>query len=323
MRTSALLRVLGVAVASFVFFSPAVLAQTYPQQRIRLITPFAPGGATDLLSRIISEKVQLGQPVIVDNRPGAAGMNGTELVARAPPDGYTLANVISAHSVQQYLYKKVPYHYLKDFEPVILYARAALVFAVHPSVPANTVQEFVRYTKTSKVPMSYGSSGIGTAVHLGTEMFKQAAGIKMDHIPYKGGGPAVQEVLGGHVPAVALGLSTVAPHIQSGKSRALFVFSAKRQREFPNVPTLQESGFPGLVADEWWAILAPAGTPKAVVDRLNAEITRIFTLPDVQERIGRLGIEFIGSTPAGLSEFMQSESVRWGKVTQASGIKPE
>jgi tripartite-type tricarboxylate transporter receptor subunit TctC len=171
--------------------------------------------------------------------------------------------------------------------------------------------------------MSYGTSGIGSAVHLATEMFKQTAKIKMEHIPYKGGGPAVQDVLGGHVPAVTLGLSTVAPFIKAGKVRALFVLSAKRQSEFADVPTLQESGFPGLVADEWWGILAPAGTPKPIVDRLNAEITRIFTLPEVQERIGKLGIEFIGSTPAGLGEFIQSESVRWGKVLQTSGIKPE
>lgn len=145
----------------------------------------------------------------------------------------------------------------------------------------------------------------------------------MDHVPYKGGGPAAQEVLGGHVPAATLGLSTLAPFIQAGRLRALFVLSARRHHEFPSVPTLQESGFPGLVADEWWGILAPAGTPKAAVDRLNAEITRIFTLPDVQERIAKLGIEFIGSTPAGLAEFMQAETVRWSKVVQRAGIKPE
>src|SRR5688572_16578232 len=213
--------------ALLVIAAPDALAQSYPQQRIRLVTPFAPGGATDLLSRIISEKSQLGQAVVVDNRPGAAGMNGTEIVAKAAPDGHTIANVISAHTVQQYLYQKVPYHYLKDFEPVILYARSALVFAVHPSVPVKNVQELIRYAKTGNVPMSYGTSGIGSAVHLGTEQFKQAAGIRMEHVPYKGGGPAAQDVLGGHVPAATLGLSTLAPFIHAGKLRPLFVLSAK------------------------------------------------------------------------------------------------
>ena len=175
MRSAPFVRALaGVAVA-LALVTTGSLAQTYPQQRIKLVTPFAPGGATDLLSRIISDKAQLGQPVVVDNRPGAAGMNGTEIVAKAAPDGYTVANVISAHTVQQYLYQKVPYHYLRDFDPVILYARAALVFVVHPSVPVKSVQELIRYTNTSNVPMSYGTSGIGSAVHLGTEQLKQAA----------------------------------------------------------------------------------------------------------------------------------------------------
>lgn len=303
----------------------AAWAQTYPTRAIRLVTPFPPGGVTDVLSRIISEKMQedWNQPVIVDNKGGAAGMLGTEFVARAPPDGYTIVNVISSHAVQQYLYKSVPYDYVKDFEPIILYARSALVFVVGPNVPVSNLKEFIAYAKASKTPLSYGTSGVGAAVHLAMESFSQAAGLDLQHVPYKGGGPAVQDALGGHVPGVMLGLSTVAPYIKSGRLKALFVSSAKRQPEFPDVPTLVESGFPGLVIDEWWCLLAPAGTPKPVVNALNAEVTKIFSTPDVQEKIGKLGVEFIGSTPGEVAPFMQAESVRNAKVIQAAKIEPQ
>ena len=297
----------------------------YPSQPIRLVTPFPPGGATDVLSRILSEKLpeRLGQPVVVENRGGAAGMNGTEIVAKAPPDGYTIVNVISSHSIQRFLYRQVPYDYVKDFEPVILYARSALALVVHPSVPVHNVAEYVAYAKASKTPVPYGTSGVGAAVHLAMESFKQAANVPLQHVPYKGGGPAVQDVLGGHIPAVMLGLSTVGPHIKAGKLRPIFIGSAKRHPEFPDVPTLQESGFPGLVADEWWMILAPAGTPKPIVNRLNAEITRVFALPDVQERIVKLGVEFIGSTPEQAAEFLKTESAKWGEVIRKANIQPE
>ena len=297
----------------------------YPNHPIRLVTPFPPGGVTDVLSRIISERMQedLGQPVIVDNKGGAAGMVGTDLVAKAPADGYTIANVISSHAIHQYLYKSVPFDYLKDFEPIILYARSALVFVVHPSLPVNDVKEFIAYAKASKSPVVYGTSGVGTAVHLAMESFAQAAGIQFQHVPYKGGSPAAQDALGGHVPGVMLGLSTVSQYIKAGKLKALFVSSAKRQPEIPDVPTLQESGFPGLVTDEWWVMLAPAGTPKPIVNTLNAEITRIFTRPDVEEKAAKLGIEFIGSTPAQAAEFIQSESIRNARVIKAAKIEPQ
>ena len=295
----------------------------YPNHAIRLVTPFPPGGVTDVLSRILSEKMQedLGQPVIVDNKGGAAGILGTDFVAKAAPDGYTIANVISSHAIQKYLYKSVPYDYLKDFEPIILYARSALVFVVSPDLPVSSVKEFIAYAKASPKPVSYGTSGVGAAVHLAMESFAQAAGITLQHIPYKGGGPAAQDALGGHIPGVMLGLSTVAPYIKSGKLKALFVSSAKRHSEFPDVPTLQESGFPGLVTDEWWVLLAPAGTPKAVINVLNAEVTKIFTEPDVQARAGKLGLDFIGSTPVQAAEFMQAESERNAKVIRAAKIE--
>lgn len=307
--------------------STAAFAQsaTYPNRPIRLVTPFPPGGVTDVLSRIISEKMQedWGQPVIVDNKGGAAGMLGTEFVAKSAPDGYTIANVISSHAIQKYLYKSVPYDYLKDFEPIILYARSALVFVVSPDLPVKDVREFVAYAKASAKPVAYGTSGVGAAVHLAMESFAQAAGITLQHVPYKGGGPAVQDALGGHIPGVMLGLSTVAQHIKSGKLKALFVSSAKRHPEFPDLPTLQESNFPGLVTDEWWVLLAPAGTPKAAIDALNAEVTKIFSDRDVQAKTAKLGIEFVGSAPGQVAEFMQSESERNAKVIRAAKIEPQ
>lgn len=305
--------------------APAQAPGGYPNRPIRLVTPFPPGGVTDVLSRIIAEKMQgnWGQTVIVDNKGGAAGMVGTELVARSAPDGYSIVNVISSHAVQPYLYKSVPYDFVKDFEPIILYARSALAFVVTPSLPVNNVREFVAYAKASKGPVSYGTSGVGAAVHLAMESFAQAAGLELQHVPYKGGGPAVQDAIGGHVPGVMLGLSTVAPHIRSGKLKPLFVSGAKRVPEFPDIPTLQESGFPGLVVDEWWCLLAPAGTPKPIVNAINAEVTRIFAAPDVQEKIAKLGVEFIGSTPAQVTEFMQAESARLSKVIKAAKIEAQ
>lgn len=318
----AMRRLTGIALA---LTTAAALAQqpNYPSQPIRLVTPFPPGGVTDVLSRIISEKMQerWGQPVIVDNKGGAAGIVGTDIAAKAPPDGYTIVNVISSHAIQKFLYKDVPYDYLKSFEPVIMYAKSALALVVTPSLPVNNVQEFVAYAKSSKTPLSYGTSGIGAAVHLNMESFSQAAGLNLTHVPYKGGGPAVQDALGGHVPSVMLGLSTVSQYIQAGKLKPIFITSTKRHPDFPNVPTLQESGYPNIVNDEWWVILAPAGTPKPIVNALNAEITRIFQLPDVKDKIAKLGVDFIGGTPAQAAEFMQVESERLGKVIKAAKIE--
>lgn len=318
----------GAAIAAFVALAPVAGAQSaadYPNKSIRLITPFAAGATTDVLSRIISEKMAAdwGQPVVVDNKPGVAGMIGTELAAKAPPDGYTLVNVISSHVVHKDLIKEVPFDALKDFEPVILLARTPLVLVVTNSLPVYSVPEFIAYAKKNPGKLGYGTSGIGSAVHLTMEQFKQEAGIDVEHVPYKGGAPALQDLLGGHVPVVMSGLYTATAAIKAGQIRALFVTSAKRSPLFPDVPTAQESGFPGFVADEWWGILAPKGTPAAIVNRINAEITAIFSQPDVRARIDKLGIEFIGSTPAQFGEFMQKESVKWSGVLKKAGVKPE
>ncbi len=322
---SPLLRLPALAVMLLVVGAAFAQVQNYPNRPIRLITPFPPGATTDALSRIIGQKMleNWGQNVLVDNRPGATGMIGTDLAAKSAPDGYTLVNVISSHVVHKHLFKKVPFDAIKDFEPVILLARVTNVLVVHPSVPVFNVKEFIAFAKARKGQLVYATAGTGSSNHLSAEMFKQAAGIDMEHIPYKGGAPAVTDLIGGQVPIMMASLLTGSPHARAGKIRALFVTSAKRQRVLPDAPTLQESGFPGFEADEWWAILAPAGTPKDIVSKLNTEIVRIFDLPDVKKRIADLGIEYIGSTPDELGKFMRDEAVKWEKIIKTAGIKPE
>jgi len=329
MRNLSLLR--SLLMAPIVAMAPGLAmaqADNYPTQAIRLITPFAAGATTDVLSRIISEKMQAEwkQPVIVDNRAGAAGMVGTEVAAKSAADGYTLVNVISSHVVHKNMVKNVPFDYLKDFEPVILLARTPLVLIVKNDMPVKTVPEFIEYARAQSKAgktLTYGTSGIGSAVHLTTELFKQTAKVDLEHVPYKGGAPALTDLLGGHVPVVMSGLYTASQAIKSGKVKPIFVTTANRLPKYPNVPTLQESGFPGFVEDEWWAILAPAGTPKPIVNKLNAEITKIFAMPDVKEKIAQLDIEYVGGTPQELATFMQSKGARWDKVLSAAGITPQ
>jgi tripartite-type tricarboxylate transporter receptor subunit TctC len=303
-------------------------ADNFPSRPIRFINPFQAGATTDVLARIVSEKMSAnwGQPVVVDNKPGAGGLLAAELTAKAPPDGHTIVAVISSHVVQKNLVKNVPFDGIKDFEPVILLARNPLVLVVQNSMPVNNLAEFVSYARQMDKdgkPLSYGSSGIGAAVHLTTEYFKQVAQVPMEHVPYKGGAPALADLLGGHVPVVMSGIYTVSQAIQAGKIKPLAVTSAKRIPRYPNIPTMQESGFPGFVEEEWWVVLAPAGTPKPIVNKLNVEFTRIFSLPDVKEKLAKLDIEFMGGSPQDALTYMQSKSVKWDKVLQQAGIKPE
>jgi tripartite-type tricarboxylate transporter receptor subunit TctC len=312
--------------AAALFCSAAAIAQAdYPTKPIRLVTPFAAGATTDAISRIISERMQAdwGQPVIVDNKPGAAGLLGTDIVAKAPPDGYTLVNVISSHVVHKDLVRQVPFDALRDFEPVIHLARTPLTLVVSNKLPVANTQEFVALMKKNPGKYGYGTSGIGSAVHLTMEQFKQLADIDLPHVPYKGGAPALQDLLGGHIEVVMSGLFTVTQALKANQIRALFVTGAKRSPIFPEIPTAQESGFPGFVADEWWGILAPKGTPPAIVAKLNAEITHIFNQPDIKAKIDQLGIEFIGGTPAQFGEFMQKEAPKWSAVLKKAGVKPE
>jgi len=318
-------RTMLVGAASTVFSRAFAQPAPYPDKPIRLITPFSPGGATDVLSRIISEMMATvyGHSVVVENKPGASGLLGTTLAARAAPDGYTLVNVISTHAIQKYLHKKMPYDSIADFAPIALYAKQTLAFAVHPSVPVNNVRELVEWAKANDTPLSYGTSGIGTAVHLSMEMFAQAAGIQLQHVPFAGGGPAVQAALGGHVQGVILGLSTIVSQVKAGQLKGIFVTSAERAADLPDVPTLKESGYPDLVSSEWWALLAPAGTPRPIISKLNAEIEKIFSMPAVKERLVKLGIEYQPGSPDMVAGFIRAEAARGERVLKAANIKPE
>jgi tripartite-type tricarboxylate transporter receptor subunit TctC len=303
----------------------AAAANTFPTRPIRLITPFAPGATTDALSRIIA--VHMGdnwkQSVIVDNRPGAGGMLGTEIASRAPADGHTLVNVISSHSVHPFINVKMPYDAIKDFAPVIPLARVASVLVVPGTSQITSITELVAAARANPGKISFGSAGTGSSSHLTGEFFKMLAKVEITHVPYKGGAPALTDVLGGNIPLVIGTTTTVTPFVRSGKLRALAVTSAKRSKLLPEVPALAEQGFPEIDAVEWWAILAPAGTPRDIALKLNAEIARIMTLPDVTERLTSFGVEFIGGSPNDLLAFLKREMARWGAVVKAAKITPQ
>lgn len=299
-------------------------APNYPTRQIRMITPFAPGATTDLLSRILCQKFteQWSQPCITDNRPGATGIVGADLAAKAPADGYTFVNIISSHVVHPALVKKVPFHPINDFAPVILLAQTTNILILHPSVPASDLKQFIAFAKRQK-DLVYGTSGTGSSNHLSAELFKRLSGISMTHVPYKGGAPAVQDLLGGQIPVMMASFLTGSPYVASKRAKGIAVTSAKRQKLLPEVPTMIESGFPSLDANEWWAILAPAGTPRDVIGKVNAEIKRIMVLPEIQSRLEARGVEYLGSTPEELGTFMRNETARWTKVLLDAGIKPE
>jgi len=320
--------VLSAVISLFVALGPA-LAQAasavFPNRPIRLITPFPPGATTDALSRIIASRMSdnWGQNVIVDNRPGAGGMVGTELAARAPADGYTIVNVISSHAVNPSIHPKMPFDAIKDFAPVIPLARVASVLVVPGNSSITSIKELVTVARASPGKISFGSAGTGSSSHLIGELFRMLAKADITHVPYKGGAPALNDVLGGNIPLVIGTTTTVTPFVRSGKLRALAISSAKRSKLLPDVPALAELGFPEIDATEWWAILAPAGTPADVINRLNGEITRIMTLPDVSEQLNGFGAEFIGGSPADLMAFIKREMARWAPVVKAANIKPD
>jgi len=300
-------------------------AQNFPSKPMRFISTFPPGATTDILCRIICQKMaeNWGQPCVVENRAGATGMIAAEFTAKSPADGYTFVNVISTHAVFPYLFKKVPFHHLNDFTPIMLLAQVTNILIVHPSVPVKNVKEFIAFANGRKGDMVYATSGSGSSNHLTAELFKRAAGIQMQHIPYKGGAPAVVDLVGGQVPAMMASFLTGLPHVKSGKARAVAVTSAQRQPLLPDVPTMSESGFPGFEGNEWWAALGPAGIPKDITAKLNGEMQRILTLPDVKERLTGLGISYLGGSPGDLDRFLRNESEKWAKLIKEANITTE
>jgi len=300
----------------------AAQAQSYPERPIRLIVPSAPGGGTDFTARFLGQKVgdALGQTVIVDNRPGAAGNLGVELGAKASPDGYTLVMPITSFSINPSLYRKLPFDTEKDFTPVALAATGALVLVVHPGVQATNVKELIALAKAKPGSLNYANSGNGTSAHLSGEMFKRMAGVDIVSIGYKGGGPAVVDLLAGQVQMYFSTLPATAGQVKSGRLRALAVTSPKRVPDLPGVPTVAESGLPGFEVIYWFGIFAPRGTPAAIVNKLNAEFGRALKLPETSERFAVQGMQPGGGTPAELGAFLRAEIVKWGRVIKEAGI---
>ena len=323
----ALLRAL-VAASALLAALPA-LAQTaapWPSKPIRYIVPFAPGGTTDILARVVGEKLgaALGQTIVIENKAGQGGSAGSTELARAAPDGYTIGGgTISSHAINASLYDKLPYDPVTSFEPITLYATQPNMLLVHPSVPANNVRELIALLKANPEKYSYGSAGNGTSQHISGELFKTMAGVRMQHIPYRGSGQMLPELLGGTLPIAFDNIATALPHIKAGKLRALAVTTAQRSGVAPEVPTLAESGLAGYELSSWQAVFAPAGTPKPIVDRLYTEIARILKMPDVNKRLTDLGLDISGMPPAELAALIKADVPRLGKVVKDSGAKAE
>jgi tripartite-type tricarboxylate transporter receptor subunit TctC len=298
----------------------------WPSKPIRYIVPFAPGGTTDILARVVGEKLSLalGQQIIVDNRAGQGGSLGAAELARAAPDGYTIGGgTISSHGINAALYDKLSYDPVTSFAPITLYATQPNVLLVHPSVPAKNVKEFIELLKADPDKYSFGSAGTGTSQHISGEMFKTMAGVKMQHIPYRGSGQMLPELLGGTLLVAVDNVATALPHVKAGKLRALAVTTAKRSAVVPDVPTLAESGLPGYELSSWQAVFAPAGTPKPIIDRLYAEISKILQMPDVQKRLSELGLDLSGMPPQELAALVKADMPRLGKIVKESGAKAE
>jgi tripartite-type tricarboxylate transporter receptor subunit TctC len=300
----------------------AASAQPYPSKPVKIIAPFAPGGSADTLGRLIAQKLteQLKESFVVENKPGAGGVLGSELVSNAPPDGYTLlVSGIASHVIAPQLPQGTPYDPLKDFTHIALLGGPPAVLAVTPSLPAKNLKEFIELAKTK--PLSYGSPGNGTQGQLVAELFKREAGIDLQHVPYKGAANAVSDLMGGHIPAVSTTLSTAASQIKAGKARALALSSSARLPDYPDVPTFAESGFPNIVGTVWFSLSGPAGLPPEIVERLNAEVRRALELSDVRARLRHDGIVPNRLDAKEFTAFVADELRRWGPVVRASGAK--
>lgn len=315
--------VMGALAAACVLVTHFAGAQTYPGKPIRFIVPFAPGGGNDILGRVVAQKLNeaFGVPVVVDNRGGAGGTIGTDLTAKAPPDGYTmLINNVSL-AVNVTLYPKLPYDTLKDLEPVTLVGRQPNILVVHPALPAKSVKELLALARAKPQHITYGSGGIGTSSHLATELLKMTAKIELTHVPYKGMGPALIDLIAGQTQLIMATMASALPFVRSGRVRALAVTPAKRSAVVPDVPTMIEAGVPGFEYSTWYGLLVPAGTPRPVVTRLHDAMVRILAAPDVKEKFGSQGVEPAATTPQEFKEYLQAEAAKWGRVIKASGMR--
>ncbi len=300
-------------------------AQSYPVKPIRIIVPYAPGGSTDVVFRILAPRLTeiLGQTVVVENRPGGSSTIGLDIVAKSPPDGYTLGIPNITFGANPSLMKKMPFDSEKDLVPVSLVSIVTLVLSVHPAVPVKSVKELIALAKTKPGSLNYGSAGNASANHLATERFNYMAGIKMVHIPYKGGGPAVISIVGGETAVLFATIPSSFQHFQTGKLKALGVSSLKRNVALPDVPSIAEAAIPGFEAIEWNGVMVPTGTPPAVIDRLHQALARALSIPDVKERIVGLGADPVGNSPEEFSAFIKKEIATWSKVIKEVGITVE
>lgn len=301
-------------------------AQAWPVKPVRLIVPFAPGGSADTLGRLVAQKLgeSFRQTFVVENRSGAGGVIGSELVAKAPPDGYTLlVSGVASHCIAPALSKEFPFDPLRDFSHIALFGGPPGVLVVHPSVPSRDLRQFIALLRAQPGKLSYGSPGNGTQGHLLAEQLKQVAAIEMTHVPYKGAGPAVADMMAGHVAAGSTTLSTASTQIRAGKLRALAVSSARRLPEFPDVPTYAELGYPELTATIWFSLSGPAGMPRDIINRLNVEVRRILQQADVRERLKLEGIEALDLDPQAFSAFVAAELKRWAPVVRAAGARAD
>jgi tripartite-type tricarboxylate transporter receptor subunit TctC len=310
------------AVAAFALSGHA--QAPYPTKPIRIVVPFPAGGTTDILARAVAQKLTetTGQSVVVDNRPGAGGNIGAELVAKSPPDGYTLLmGTVGTHAINASLYARMPYDHVKDFAPIILVAGVPNVLVINPSVPANSVQELIAYGKANPGKLNFASSGSGTSIHLAGELFKTMTGVQMTHVPYKGSAPAIADLLGGQVQLMFDNLPSALPHIKAGKLKALAVTSAQRSATLPDVPTVAESGLPGFEASSWFGLLAPAGTPKEIIARLNGEVAKWLATPEAKEKLAAQGAIAAGQPSDDFVRHIAAETTKWQKVVKESGAK--
>jgi tripartite-type tricarboxylate transporter receptor subunit TctC len=306
--------------------SAAALAQPYPTKPIRIIVAYTPAGTTDILARLIGQKMSeaWGQPVIVDNRPGANGNIGTEIAARATPDGYTILMATAAtHSINNTLYPKLTWDSVKDFAPISLVALVPNILVVNNALPVKSVNELIAYAKANPDKLTHGSPGNGSTAHLSMELFKSLTGTRMIHVPYKGSAAILADVMSGQISLTMDNIPVYLPYAKAGRIRALAVGSSKRTAAAPDLPTVDEAGVPGLVAVSWFGLVAPARTPKAIVEKLSHETARILKLPDVNKRISDLGAEPVGSTLQEYAAFIQSEIKKWRKVIQDAGVRLE
>jgi tripartite-type tricarboxylate transporter receptor subunit TctC len=313
------------ALALMLVCASGALAQNWPNRPIRMIVPYTPGGYTDLMARLVGQKISdaLGQPIIFENKPGANAIIGTDVVAKAAPDGYTFGTVIAAHAVNATLNPKLPYDTLKDFSYVSLMSVAPLIMIAHPSLPANNVQELIQLAKAKPGELNFASSGVGAAAHLTMEMFKSRTGIDMVHIPYKGTAGALQDVIGGRINVMFDVVGPLMPQVRSGLAKSIVVTAKERIPAASDVPTMAEQGVPDFVSGTWAGIIAPAGTPKEIVDRISAEAKKALADPALQAKLVEQGIVAVGSTPEEFRSFVGEEIARWGKVITDAGIKME